>query len=399
LHFRYGDKAPPIQLSGTADHVRSSLIYDQIGGGLGSSIMDMKSFATNPHCRPEHHHSSRRKFLATASAVCAATTFTTRSHAAMPDGAKLIDTHHHFYPPAYQKAWADWEDQRKIPHFGVQLAWSREQDIEAMDKNGVTTSILSLASTPGTWFDAGAQAAHDMARLCCDFAAEMLREKPGRYGLFAPLSMLDIDATLKEIEYALDTLKADGVNLQTNYGDKWLGDPTYRPVFEELNRRKAVVYVHPLVASCCGRLNIGAFPAVIEVPHDTTRTIVSLLVSGTFAQMRDIKWLFSHAGGTIPMLAGRIESFFDRAGNHDRFAPDGVEAEFRRLYYDTANATHPASMAALTSLIPMSQITYGSDYPYYPLNQIENLRRALSPQDLAAISSGNAARLLPRLSA
>ena len=361
--------------------------------------MDMKSFATNPHCRPEHHHSSRRKFLATASAVCAATTFTTRSHAAMPDGAKLIDTHHHFYPPAYQKAWADWEDQRKIPHFGVQLAWSREQDIEAMDKNGVTTSILSLASTPGTWFDAGAQAAHDMARLCCDFAAEMVREKPGRYGLFAPLSMLDIDATLKEIEYALDTLKADGVNLQTNYGDKWLGDPTYRPVFEELKRRKAVVYVHPLVASCCGRLNIGAFPAVIEVPHDTTRTVVSLLVSGTFAQMRDIKWLFSHAGGTIPMLAGRIESFFDRAGNRDRFAPDGIEAEFRRLYYDTANATHPASMAALTNLIPMSQITFGSDYPYYPLNQIENLRHMLRPEELAAISSGNAARLLPRLSA
>ncbi|HET8918329.1 MAG TPA: amidohydrolase family protein [Xanthobacteraceae bacterium] len=361
--------------------------------------MDTKSFATNPHCHLDYHHSSRRKFLAAASAVCAATTFTTRSHAVTPDGSKLIDTHHHFYPPVYQKAWADWEDQRKIPQLGVQLAWSREQDIEAMDKNSVTTSILSLASTPGTWFDAGALAAHDMARLCCDFAAEMVREKPGRYGLFAPLSMLDIDATLKEIEYAFDTLKADGVNLQTNYGDKWLGDPTYRPVFEELNRRKAVVYVHPLIASCCGRLNIGAFPAVIEVPHDTTRTIVSLLVSGTFAQMRDIKWLFSHAGGTIPMLAGRIESFFDRAGNHDRFAPDGVEAEFRRLYYDTANATHPASMAALTSLIPMSQITYGSDYPYYPLNQIENLRRALSPQDLAAISSGNAARLLPRLSA
>jgi 6-methylsalicylate decarboxylase len=115
--------------------------------------------------------------------------------------------------------------------------------------------------------------------------------------------------------------------------------------------------------------------------------------------MRDIKWLFSHAGGTIPMLAGRIESFFDRAGNRDRFAPDGIEAEFRRLYYDTANATYPASMAALTSLIPMSQITFGSDYPYYPLNQIENLRHTLRPDELAAISSGNATRLLPRLSA
>ena len=138
---------------------------------------------------------------------------------------------------------------------------------------------------------------------------------------------------------------------------------------------------------------------MIEVPHDTTRTIVSLLLSGTFARMRDIKWLFSHGGGTIPMLAGRIESFFDRAGNRDRFAPNGVEAEIRRRYYDTANATHPASMAALTNLIPMSQITYGSDYPYFPLDQIETLRHALPPQDLAAISSGNALRLLPHLSA
>jgi predicted TIM-barrel fold metal-dependent hydrolase len=355
--------------------------------------MDATPIAKNHHCHMDHRRSSRREFLAAASAVCAAS-FTPSRHAIASDGSKLIDTHHHFYPPTYQKAWADWEDQRKIPHFGVQLSWSREQDIEAMDKNAVTTSILSLASTPGTWFDAGPQAAHDMARLCCDFAAEMVRDKPGRYALFAPLSMLDTDATLKEIEYALDTLKADGVNLQTNYGDKWLGDPAYQPILEELNRRQAVVYVHPLVASCCGRLNIGTFPAVIEVPHDTTRTIVSLLLSGTFVRMRNIKWLFSHAGGT-----GRIESFFDRAGNHDRFAPDGVEAEFRRLYYDTANANHPASMAALTSLIPMSQITYGSDYPYYPLDQIENLRRRLSAPDLGAISSGNAVRLLPRLGA
>ena len=212
--------------------------------------MDGKSFAKDGHCHREHRHASRREFFAAASAVCTAATFAMHGDAVAEEGSKLIDTHHHFYPPAYQKAWADWEDQRKIPHLGDQLAWPRDQDIEAMDKDGVTTSILSLASTPGIWFDAGAQAAHDMARLCCDFAAEMVRDKRGHYGLFAPLSMLDIDPTLKEIEYALDTLKADGVNLQTNYGDKWLGDP-----------------VHPLVASCCGRLNIGAFPAVIEVNH------------------------------------------------------------------------------------------------------------------------------------
>jgi predicted TIM-barrel fold metal-dependent hydrolase len=346
---------------------------------------------------------SRRNFLAGAAAVGAAALWSADDAGAKtsPTLAKLVDTHHHFYPPTYQKAWADWEDQRKIPHFGVQLSWTKDNDLEAMDKNGITTAVLSLASTPGTWFDAGAEKAHDMARLCCDFGAEMVRDKPDRYGLFAPLSMMDIDATLKEIEYAFDTLKADGINLQTNYGDKWLGDPVYKPVLEELNRRKAVVYVHPLVASCCGRLSVGAFPAVIEVPHDTTRTVTSLLLSGSFAQQRDIKWLFSHAGGTIPFLAGRIEAFYEqRARGPNGFAPDGIEAELRRLNYDTANATHPAAMAALMKLVPVSQITYGTDYPYFPLDQINSLRKLdLPPADLEAIMSGNAARLVPRLSA
>jgi 6-methylsalicylate decarboxylase len=344
---------------------------------------------------------SRRQFLAGAAALGATALLPGREASAQGAPAKLIDTHHHYYPPAYQKAQMDWEDQHKVPHFGVQGAWTRDNDLEAMDKNGITTSILSLASTPGVWFDGGAQAAHDWARLCGDFAAEMVRDHPGRYGLFAPLSMLDIDATLKEIEYAFDTLKADGVNLQTNYGDKWLGDPAYRPVLEELNRRKAVVYVHPLVASCCGRLSVGAFPAVIEVPHDTTRTVVSLLLSGSFTQQPDIKWLFSHGGGTIPFLAGRIEAFYDqKARAPNGFAPDGIEAALRRLYYDTANATHPAAMAALMKLVPVSQITYGTDYPYFPLDQVNNLRQQnLAAADLDAIMSGNATRLVPRLSA
>jgi predicted TIM-barrel fold metal-dependent hydrolase len=347
---------------------------------------------------------SRRNFLAGAAAIGATALWSADDAGAQTPAApavKLIDTHHHFYPPAYQKAWADWEDQRKIPHFGVQLSWTPQQDLEAMDKNGITTAVLSLASTPGVWFDGSAGSPHDMARLCSDFAAEMVHKNPGRYGLFAPLSMMDIDATLKEIEYVFDTLKADGVNLQTNYGDKWLGDPVYKPVLQELNRRKAVAYVHPLVATCCGRLSVGAFPAVIEVPHDTTRTIVSLLLSGSFAQQPDIQWLFSHAGGTIPFLAGRIEAFYEqRARGPNGFAPDGIEAALRRLNYDTANATHPAAMAALMKLVPISQITYGTDYPYFPLNQIDNLKQLNLPAaDLTAIMSGNAARLVPRLSA
>jgi 6-methylsalicylate decarboxylase len=346
-------------------------------------------------------HASRRGFLAGAAAFGATALLPAGDAGAQAAPQKLFDTHHHYYPPAYQKAQADWEDQHHVPHLGVQGAWSRDNDLEAMDKNAITTAVLSLASTPGVWFDQGTDKAHEWARLCGDFAAEMVRDRPGRYGLFAPLSMLDPDATLKEIEYAFDTLHADGINLQSNYGDKWLGDPSFRPALEELNRRKAVVFVHPLVASCCGNLSVGAGPAVIEVPHDTTRTVVSLLLSGTFNQLPDIQWLFSHGGGTIPFLTGRIATFYDaKARGPNGFAPDGVEAAFKRLHYDTANVTHPAAMAALLALVPASQITYGTDYPYFALNQIDNLRKLdLPAADLGAIANGNAGRMMSRLNA
>ena len=311
---------------------------------------------------------SRRTFLASAAAVGATAALPGEDAAAQGAPGRLIDTHDLFLSAGLPESLGRLGGRAQDSHFGVQLSWTPAQDIEAMDKNGITTAVLSLPSTPGVWFDGAAGSAHDIARMCSDFAAEMVRDHPGRYGLFAPLSMIDIYVTLKEIEYVFDTLDADGVNLQTNYGDKWLGDAAYKPVLEEFNRRKAVAYVHPLVASCCGRLSVGAFPAVIEVPHDTTRTVTSLLLSGSFARQRDIKWLFSHGGGTIPFLAGRIEAFYEQRVRHaGGFAAVGIEAEFRRLYYDTANATHPAAMAALMKLVPVSQITYGTDYPYFPL--------------------------------
>ena len=346
-------------------------------------------------CAPS---TSRRQFLAGTAAIGAA--------AMLPDTPAsaqqkmLIDTHHHFYPPEYQELWLGWEDTRKIPHFPGQVAWSKAKAIEDMDKAGIRIGVLSLASTPGVWFDLGAEKANQLARSCNDFAAEMMRDNPGRFGLFATLSMLDIDKTLKEIEYAFDTLKADGVGLQSNYGDKWLGNAAYKPVFDELNRRKAVVYVHPLVASCCGQLSVGTFPAVIEVPHDTTRTVTSLLLSGGFARWRDIQWLFSHAGGTIPMMAGRINSFYAKRPNLKEFAPEGIEGELKRLNYDTANATSAPAIAALLKLVPVSKVTYGSDYPYFGLDQMKNLEElGLPAADLKAIGSENAIKLVPRLKA
>jgi 6-methylsalicylate decarboxylase len=342
--------------------------------------------------------SCRRHFLTGMAAIGGAAML---PNTASAQGAPaLIDTHHHFYPPEYQKLWFEWEGKRKLPHFPAQVAWSRAKAIEEMDSNGIRTAMQSLASTPGLWFDLPPAEAARMARACNEYAAETMRDHPGRFGLFATLSMLDVDGTLKEMEYALDTLKADGVGLQSNYGDKWLGHAMFQPIFDELNARKAVVYVHPLVAACCSTLSVGTFPAVIEVPHDTTRTVTSLLLSGGFARWRDIKWLFSHAGGTVPMMAGRINAFYGARPNLKEFAPEGIEGELRRLHYDTANATFAPNMAALLKLVPVSQITYGTDYPYFGLGQMADLKNAgLSEADLTLIGSGNALRLLPRLKA
>lgn len=340
---------------------------------------------------------SRRSFIAGLGAAGAA--------AALPAPAvraqakrTVIDTHLHFFPPPYLAMMKTWEAARKIPHSPAVHGWTVSKTLELMDQNGIQTGVLSCQSTPGLWFDAGPEAAVKIVRICHDFQAEMRRNHPGRFGIFAPLSMLNIDATLKEIEYAFDTIKADGINLQTNYGDKWLGDAVYRPVLEELNRRRAVVYVHPLVAACCSRLSVGTHPAVIEVPHDTTRTVTSLLLSGSFARYREIKWIFSHAGGTIPMMAGRIDSFYGKRPNLKEFAPEGIFGELARLHYDTANATSAPAIAALLKLAPVSQVTYGTDYPYFPFDQNKNLTKlGLSAADIASIESGNAMRLLPQL--
>ena len=310
-----------------------------------------------------------------------------------------IDVHHHFFAPEYQRAWLDWEDRRRLPHFPTQLAWTPARTIEAMDEAGIATAILSLPSTPGVWFDGGAAQATRLARLCNDYAAGMMRDHKGRFGLFATLPMLDIDASLKEIEYALDVLQADGIGLQTNYGDCWPGDAAFRPVFEELDRRRAVVYFHPLVPTCCGALDYGTFPAVIEVPHDTTRAVVSLLASGSFARYPNIRWIFSHAGGTVPMMAVRIEYFFKFRQDLAAIAPDGVAAMLQRLHYDTANAAAAPNMAALLKLVPATQVLFGSDYPYVPpAAQAAALQAlGLGAAELQAIDRGTALRLLPRL--
>jgi 6-methylsalicylate decarboxylase len=175
--------------------------------------------------------------------------------------------------------------------------------IEKMDQAGVGTAINSI-STPGVWFDDG-NAARIRARECNDFGARLMRDYPGRFGMFAAIPLPDTDGSLREIEYALDVLKLDGVGVLTSYTGKLLGDPLFSPVFDELNRRKAVVFVHP-TSSCCDNPIPGVDTALIEFPMDTTRTITSLLISGAFARYSNIRFIFSHGGGMLIPVANRI---------------------------------------------------------------------------------------------
>jgi predicted TIM-barrel fold metal-dependent hydrolase len=298
-----------------------------------------------------------------------------------------IDIHHHIAPPKYI------EEMRALLQPPT-LAWTPARSIEDMDTAGVATAITSI-TTPGVWIgdhDQGRRVARD----CNDYAARMAADHPGRFGLFAALPLPDIEASLREIEYGLDVLKADGIALFTSYRDKWLGDPAYEPVMAELNRRNAVVFTHPEAPLCCRGLIPGINEAVIEYATDTTRAIARILFTGTAVRYPDIRWIFSHGGGTTPFLSERLE----RAGrlkHNEPHVPNGVMAELQRFYYDVAQAAHPMALAALTRMVPITQILWGSDFPFrFGVEYVKALGEFFSASDLRKIDRDNALALLPR---
>jgi predicted TIM-barrel fold metal-dependent hydrolase len=308
-----------------------------------------------------------------------------------------IDTHHHILPPAYVA-----EERERIlgaaaavpPDF---IEWTPQRALTELDRNGVATAITSI-STPGVWFGDRDQGRR-LARECNEYGARMARDYPGRFGMFAALPLPDIEGSLREIDYALDVLKLDGIGLMTSYGDRWPGDPAFAPVFDELNRRKSVVYFHPTAANCCPSIP-DITPALIEYPTDTTRAITSLLFSGTFSRCPDLRFIFSHGGGTLPMIISRIVGALGRPSMKTVAArvPNGAMHEFRKLFYDTASITNPVVMAALREFVPMTQVLFGTDYPYWNIQTfVDGLARlGLPAADLRAIERENALRLFPK---
>jgi 6-methylsalicylate decarboxylase len=299
-----------------------------------------------------------------------------------------IDTHVHLVPQEYQETL----EARGLLNYPIG-EWRLELTDAFLDAYAIDACVLSLAPL-GVWFgDAGL--ARELARLANEQTAAVVATNPRRYAGLAVVPLPDIDAALEEIAYALDVLKLDGIGLLTSYAGKLLGDPAFAPVMEELNRRKAIVYVHPTVAPCCAAVIPGTIPQMEEFPFDTTRTITSLMLNGTIAKNRDIRFIFSHGGGTIPFIAERLEH--TTRGR----VPGGVEPTLRTLYYDTASAASGPAMAALMKLVPVSQILFGSDYPFVDTaDGVKGLAKiGLSKAQAHAIDRGNAERLLPRLKA
>jgi predicted TIM-barrel fold metal-dependent hydrolase len=310
--------------------------------------------------------------------------------------AYRIDTHHHILPPAYLR-----EERERIleaarPVTEGVLDWSPARALEEMDRNDVRLAVTSI-STPGIWFGDN-ERGRRLARLCNEFGARIAQDYPARFGMFAALPLPDIEGSLREIDYALDVLKLDGIGLMTNYADRWPGDAAFAPVFAELDRRKAVVYIHPTAATC-----IPSIPEVsaslIEFPTDTTRAITSLLFSGTLSRCPNIRFVFSHGGGTLPMVVMRIIGSLRLPALQAIAAriPQGPMHEIQRLYYDIASATSDITFGALTKFVPISQLLFGSDFPYWPISRIvEGLESiGLSAAEIRAIERDNALRLFP----
>jgi 6-methylsalicylate decarboxylase len=330
---------------------------------------------------------------------------------ALPNPPRLIDIHHHFASP-------EWIKRLKVDQ-ALNASWddyTPARDIEAMDKAGIDVALVS-PTTPGVWLVDGYGAnarpkpglpkqtiaeARAMTRDLNEYGARMMSDFKGRFGVFAALALPDIDGSLKEIDYALDTLKVQGFGIMTSHGNHWLGDPLFTPVFEELNRRKAIIYTHPTAAPCCRDLIPGLNPTAVEYHTDTTRAIMSWISSGSAKRFPDIQWIHSHGGGTLPILAGRVLG--RDADLRGEAKPDSTLAFLRKYYYDTRHIDNWASSVATKRMFGASQLLFGYfDIPvaggdYDGVREFKKLEDTgeFTAEELRGIARGNALRLFPQ---
>jgi len=324
---------------------------------------------------------------------------------------RLVDVHHHFATPGWIKMLKD-EGVLNNSWDG----YSPAKTVELMDKAGIQTAFASQ-TTPGVWLVEGYgsnvrpkggvkkhtnEESRVMVREMNEYGARMVSDFKGRFGIFAALAPPDVEGSLKEIEYALDTLKLHGVGILTSYGNHWLGDPKFTPVFEELNRRKAIVYTHPTAAPCCRDLIPDLGPTTIEYHTDTTRAVMSWISSGSAKRFPDITWIHSHGGGTLPILAGRLLGS-DAQNLKQPAKPGSTLSYLRKYYYDTRHIDNWASSAAVKRLFGASQLMFGyfdipRDEAFDGAKEFQKLvdTGEFTEPELRGIARENALKLFPQ---
>ncbi|KAF4549848.1 Amidohydrolase-like protein 1 [Elsinoe fawcettii] len=313
-----------------------------------------------------------------------------------------IDVHHHVYAPFYSEilnARGGDPSGWYIPN------WTLALDRDLCGQVGIRTAISS-ATAPGPEIASDPAQAASLARKLNEFNAGLRDKDPQHYGFFASVpSLLDSSLCIAEIRYALDVLHADGIVLMTRYGSAYhyLGHEQFAPIWEELNKRKAVVFVHPTHPVDTNLVNKSLPQPMFDYPHETGRTAVDLMTSGTFRKhASQCKIILSHGGGTLPMLLGRVAGLGPVSGFGDKTEHEIYE-EARWFYYDTALTTDSPQLAALRKVATHDHILYGSDFPNAPTQAIQHFAQGLdgnadlSDDDKARISHRSALSLFPRL--
>jgi aminocarboxymuconate-semialdehyde decarboxylase len=246
-------------------------------------------------------------------------------------------------------------------------------------------------------------AARTLARRVNEYLADLKRQRPDRFCGFAALPLPDVDGSLEQIEYAFDVLELDGVSMMTNADGSYLGDSRFDPIFAELQRRAAVVFVHPTASPDPIAHTLGLPDALLDYPVDTSRAIAKLHYSNTFARTPDVKYVFAHAGGTIPFVASRF-AIVDEMNVIPGAQERGAFADaLPRLYWDTASAFSDPVLHMLRSVTGLGNVVFGTDYPYprdaisiAGLRQLQNTAE-LDDGERVGVLGGSAARLIPRL--
>ena len=305
--------------------------------------------------------------------------------------AARIDVHHHVLPPEFLSAL----ERHGLMH-AAPVTWTAEGALAKMDDFEIATAILSL-SAPGPYFGDDAEARW-ICRQVNEGVAELVKDRPDRFGMFASVPLPDVDGAVEAIAYAYDELRTDGVILLANNQGTYIGDPVFEPVMAELDRRSALVLLHPTYLELPAIP--GIVPPVVDFLLDTTRAAVNLVYNGVLRRYPNLRIILSHAGGFLPYAAHRVGVLANVSRGLDTTT---VLEDLASFYFDTAMSGSPTVLPSLIAFAGIERVLFGTDWPYARGTSVEyftdNLDRydGLNPAEHHAINRGNAESLIPRL--